>query len=318
MQSLSFIRYIAFVVLLLAIRQVAAQQGQALHIVKGKKVTLRADTEHALSYIWFRDGQPINGAHDQRIIVTEGGRYTVIALGEECYSDLSESVEIIVDPLGEDVQVDLEIRNLPDRNRMIVSQEFNYQLLVLNNSSSTATDVIVTFVLPRQLKYLGLGDKNVSDISYNARTHELSWRLPKLDAGESASQWIRVEGQGSGQAITTAEVKSGQADINPEDNIAQSTVEIVTLFVPNVFTPNGDGKNDTFEIAGLDLFKANKLIIFNRFGNEVFRAENYQNNWRGDGLLEGTYFYYLEIEDWTGTVHRDRGYVLLMRTEIRN
>ncbi len=318
MQGLSFMRHIVFVVLWLVAGQAMAQQGQALRIVKGKKVTLRADAEHGLSYIWFRNGQPINGAHDQRIIVTEGGKYTVIALGEECHSDPSDFVEIIVDPLGEDVQVDLEIRNLPDRNRTIVSQEFNYQLLVLNNSSSTATDVTVTFVLPRQLKYLGVTNESAVDISYNARTNELSWRLPKLDGGEAASQWIRVQGQGTGQVITTAKVTGRQEDINLDNNTSQSTVEIVTLFVPNVFTPNDDGTNDTFAIEGLELFKSNKLIIFNRFGNEVFSAENYQNNWRGDGLLEGTYFYYLEIEDSTGAVYRDKGYVMLIRTEARN
>ena len=60
------------------------------------------------------------------------------------------------------------------------------------------------------------------------------------------------------------------------------------LNIPNVFTPNGDGNNDTFEIRGLDLFAENDIIIVNRWGNEVFKQTNYKNTWTGEGLNEGT------------------------------
>jgi gliding motility-associated-like protein len=314
MQGLSFIRRsIVFVVLLLAFGQVSAQQGQTLRIVKGKKVTLRADADHALSYIWFINGEAINGQHEQRIIVTEGGVYTVIALGDGCNSDMSDPVEIIVDPFAEEVEVDLEIRNLPDRDQAMVAQEFNFQLLVLNNSSIAADEVVVTFVLPTSLTYLGLGSGEAADVNYNAVKNELTWKIPKLEAGESMSQWIRVRGEVSGQVMTTARVSSAQTDHNLANNEAQAAVDIITLFVPNVFTPNGDGVNDTFEIIGIETFKTKKLYVFNRLGNEVYRSEDYQNDWTGNGLNEGTYFYYLELTDWTGKVHQDKGYVLLVR-----
>jgi hypothetical protein len=260
MQGLSFIRRsIVFVVLLLAFGQVSAQQGQTLRIVKGKKVTLRADADHALSYIWFINGEAINGQHEQRIIVTEGGVYTVIALGDGCNSDMSDPVEIIVDPFAEEVEVDLEIRNLPDRDQAMVAQEFNFQLLVLNNSSIAADEVVVTFVLPTSLTYLGLGSGEAADVNYNAVKNELTWKIPKLEAGESMSQWIRVRGEVSGQVMTTARVSSAQTDHNLANNEAQAAVDIITLFVPNVFTPNGDGVNDTFEIIGIETFKTKKL-----------------------------------------------------------
>ncbi|HMR19390.1 MAG TPA: gliding motility-associated C-terminal domain-containing protein [Sphingobacterium sp.] len=299
--------------LLLAIGQVAAQQGQTLRIVKGKKVTLRADAEQALSYIWFHNGIAVAGLHDSRIVVTEGGVYTVLALGDGCDSELSDPVEIIVDPEAEDVQVDIEIRNLPDRQQAMVSQEFNFQLLALNNSDIHADEVVVTFNLPKQLVYLGVAFDGNGDMEHNAEKNELTWKIPKLNANESISRWIRVQGDRSGEAITIARVSSRQRDRNLVNNEARATVEIVTLFVPNVITPNGDGRNDTFKIAGLESFMSKKLLVFNRFGNEVYRSEDYQNDWNGEGLNEGTYFYYLELVDWTGNVHHDRGYVLLAR-----
>lgn len=69
------------------------------------------------------------------------------------------------------------------------------------------------------------------------------------------------------------------------------------IFIPNLFTPNGDGVNDVFEIRGLDLFYSNDLAVVNRWGNEVYKSNNYQNNWAGTGLSEGTYFYKLSIKE---------------------
>jgi gliding motility-associated-like protein len=74
--------------------------------------------------------------------------------------------------------------------------------------------------------------------------------------------------------------------------------ELVEAF--NGFSPNGDGINDQFRFIGLEDFPNNTLTIYNRWGNEVFEADNYQNDWEGtfDGkiLIDGTYFWTLEIE----------------------
>lgn len=104
---------------------------------------------------------------------------------------------------------------------------------------------------------------------------------------------------------------------NLSDNGAYYTKLAVsgsTLFIPNLFTPNGDGNNDTFEIRGLELFAENDLVIVNRWGNEVFRAENYRNTWTGEGLNEGTYYYVLRIKDGiSGEWQVFKGYLTLIR-----
>ncbi|MEO5602856.1 MAG: gliding motility-associated C-terminal domain-containing protein [Cyclobacteriaceae bacterium] len=69
------------------------------------------------------------------------------------------------------------------------------------------------------------------------------------------------------------------------------------IFIPNVFTPNGDGSNDVFFIRNLPtLPSANELIVSNRWGKQVFVSENYQNNWDGEGIVDGIYFYRLMVE----------------------
>jgi gliding motility-associated-like protein len=84
--------------------------------------------------------------------------------------------------------------------------------------------------------------------------------------------------------------------------------------IPEIFTPNGDFKNDEFVIPGLDAYPGAKLQVFNRWGNEVYSANPYKNDWNGtpnasgktgSGKLPvGTYFYILELGDTNSSIYR--------------
>jgi len=66
------------------------------------------------------------------------------------------------------------------------------------------------------------------------------------------------------------------------------TVEVdvdCEIVVPNVFSPNNDGMNDRFEIEGIRS-KTNTVRIYNRWGQKVFEANNYKNQWDGDRQLD--------------------------------
>ncbi|MDJ1484196.1 gliding motility-associated C-terminal domain-containing protein [Cytophagaceae bacterium YF14B1] len=65
------------------------------------------------------------------------------------------------------------------------------------------------------------------------------------------------------------------------------------FFIPNVITPNGDGKNDVFAFRGLKRAGWN-LQICNRWGEIIYRSTNYQQDWTAEGLLSGMYYYRLE------------------------
>ncbi|UYQ95456.1 gliding motility-associated C-terminal domain-containing protein [Chitinophaga horti] len=99
-------------------------------------------------------------------------------------------------------------------------------------------------------------------------------------------------------------------------NIATVRINIVAVDVqiPTLFTPNGDGRNDAFEIRGLNQYAENELIMMNRWGNEVYRQKNYQQNWRGNGLSEGTYYYLLRVKKNNSSAWQVlTGYTTLMR-----
>jgi len=107
--------------------------------------------------------------------------------------------------------------------------------------------------------------------------------------------------------------------INTNVNGCTDTVvlNVVTssIIIPNVFTPNNDGKNDFFVITGLGAYPGSQLFIYNRWGNEVYHSDNYLNNWDGSGLAEGTYYYLLNRKDHDGTMTVFKGWVFLKRTK---
>ena len=75
------------------------------------------------------------------------------------------------------------------------------------------------------------------------------------------------------------------------------------LYLPNAFSPNGDGINETFEVINLP--RGSKLQVWNRWGNMAFQSTDYQNNWRAEGLPEGVYVFRLVTADgraYTGSV----------------
>ncbi|MBW4890293.1 gliding motility-associated C-terminal domain-containing protein [Mucilaginibacter sp. HMF5004] len=83
--------------------------------------------------------------------------------------------------------------------------------------------------------------------------------------------------------------------------------------IPNIITPNGDGKNDVLEIAGISSYPNSELLIFNRWGAEVYRSENYLNTWNGSGLAEGTYYYIFNRKEASGGTTTFKGWVYLKR-----
>jgi len=95
----------------------------------------------------------------------------------------------------------------------------------------------------------------------------------------------------------------------------QTFVKVLKVpVVPNTFTPNGDGINDTWEIKYLNEYPNVTVEIFNRYGTKVFFSNGYPKPWdgqtNGNGLPVGTYYYIISPNSGRKPI---AGYVTIIR-----
>ncbi len=93
------------------------------------------------------------------------------------------------------------------------------------------------------------------------------------------------------------------------------TVQVMEqLYVPNAFTPNGDGKNDVWRIPHLDPLLGAEVRIYNRYGQQVYRTKGTDVTWNGifknQPLPSGTYIYIIQMKKGEPPL---RGFVNLLR-----
>ncbi len=121
-----------------------------------------------------------------------------------------------------------------------------------------------------------------------------------------------------GSQILFYQIRAVSNDATPRESVSNLyRVQLeVLIFLPNAFTPNGDGLNDFFEAKGL-FFQSFSMKIFNRWGELIFVSDNADVGWDGtfNGKLmpEATYVYRVDVTDFTGMKSSRSGGVLLLR-----
>ena len=118
-------------------------------------------------------------------------------------------------------------------------------------------------------------------------------RLPyTTNAYQFANEHYQLEWWHKGPLIGGLYIARSQTAACQQVDSIQVTVMDCPGKIPNVFTPNHDGLNDEFFIEGISLTPW-QLKIYNRWGSCVYKSDAYQNDWQGEGLVTGTYYYQL-------------------------
>lgn len=242
--------------------------------------------------------------------------FTIIGSSNIDTNPADDTSCVIVTPVS---LVDLELVKQVNDNRPTAGDEIEFLIRLINKGPSIATGVTVEDVLPTGYEFVS---SSASIGSYDASTS--IWDVDMVQVAVEEDLTIVVKVKSTGEWDNTAQVETcNEQDVdstpgndNPDED-DQDTVEVevdVDFFIPEEFTPNGDGLNDTFEITNLSVLYPNfKIVIVNRWGNKVFAYKHSGDSnvepvwWNGysDGgvnlgsgdVPDGTYFYTIEFNN---------------------
>ncbi|HMX39562.1 MAG TPA: HYR domain-containing protein, partial [Saprospiraceae bacterium] len=147
-------------------------------------------------------------------------------------------------------------------------------------------------------------DVLINDV-YNPADYKVTLMTPQTGLSQQSAgggNFIYTSGQISGKVPFMYRICSVACPTLCDDATANITIrETDCSFVPNIITPNGDTENDVLVIpclANSTLFRSNSIVIYNQWGDKVYEAAPYQNDWGGTlnnepgkNLPDGTYFF---------------------------
>lgn len=153
-----------------------------------------------------------------------------------------------------------------------------------------------------------------NDLSVDASTWTWSFGDSAGSISTDPSPAFTFPGEGCYPVSLVVMNDAGCADSTQQEVCVVGTGELV---VPNIFTPNNDGRNDVFRITGGNLTSL-EVHIFNRWGQQVALLQRLNQVWdgrspAGEVLSEGTYFYTLRAQDKEGKSYDLSGSVTLVR-----
>lgn len=192
----------------------------------------------------------------------------------------------------------------------------------LNNTETSLTNLNENYYWAIN-KFYGVSEANVNFYPFQSDAeNEFS----------SLAKWSSIEGIWKKENFNLIAPNTPKPEFNAPDLLVKSTNVLtyeddiytlaeVNLRFPQVITPNDDGLNETLFIENLDLYPANSIQIYNRWGEQIYSAVPYNNDWsgknesstskiQGNTLQEDTYFYILDLGDGSDPIKK---YVELIR-----
>ncbi|HZV69044.1 MAG TPA: gliding motility-associated C-terminal domain-containing protein [Saprospiraceae bacterium] len=193
-------------------------------------------------------------------------------------------------------------------------------------------DTTITIVDPPEITIdlgldieLVLGDDAVVQASTNLPADKIDTLIWKPDAIVDCFDFSCLEGTvHTFNTITLTATLVALSGCEVSDELTIRVIKHRRLYIPTVFSPNGDGFNDVFFISGDDrqIVQVKKFLIVNRWGDVMHEATDFHpndetkgwdGNYKADKLNPGVFVYVAEVEFIDGEVVRYTGDVTLVR-----
>ncbi|SHK16602.1 DUF7948 domain-containing protein [Hymenobacter psychrotolerans] len=188
-----------------------------------------------------------------------------------------------------------------------------FYILTANNVNGgcTAKDTVVVNVAPRPrvtatastLNELAGTPVNFTASATGGTVSSYTWDFGDGTTGTGATTSHTYSNPGPNGTTYQVRLTSRSGPNGGCEEVQNLAVFVRGVEKPNIITPNGDGKNDTFR--PFLTFQPVNIQIFNRWGKKVFEQSNYTDGWGKNNVPGGVYYYLLESstgESWKGWV----------------
>ncbi len=250
--------------------------------------TITVTVQNASDSYSFDNGVSFQASNIKSGLVA--GSYNVIikSIGG-CSSGLKNTIVNVAPDCN---NIDLKVVETVNATIAIVGQPVVFTIVATNNGPDNATGSLVTVKLPDGYTLVS----NTSTIgTYDSTTGV--WTIGSLNNGQSETLTIIATVNSSGNYVLTSIIQCNEVEVTLVNNISSGEIVPTDLFIPDGYTPNGDGYNDKFVIKHAVSVKI-EIEIYNRWGNLVYQNIDYQNDWDGKGsgnllgkdLPGGTYY----------------------------
>jgi gliding motility-associated-like protein len=189
-------------------------------------------------------------------------------------------------------------------------------IVTVANGQCTATDTVTVNVMPAPVVDLGpditIEKGTQVTLTANTSANNFTWN-PSTNLSCSNCQTVTVTPDST---ITYQVIVTDNNGCANSDFITIFVVGRFAIYVPNVFTPNGDLHNNIFYVYGENIMDFT-LSIYNRWGEKIFESKDMAQGWdgtyKGVPLPMGTYIYLVEFTGEAGGPEMRAGKVSLIR-----
>jgi gliding motility-associated-like protein len=275
------------------------------------------------SYLWN------TGAKTPSILIHQQGIYTAIA---------TDSADCVANDTF-DIKTDTVVSALPKNfflcvnNSTVIDAGSGFQSYLWSNDSTTE---IININSPG-IYWVTVSDSNncfgtdsikvvsvpLPDNFLSADSVKCFYSNITLQPNNSFSKYLWSTGATSSSinimepGVYSLQVTDGYGCVG-EDSISISDSACKEYFyIPNAFTPNGDGKNDIFKPAFAGAVTEYNFIVYNRWGQKIFSSNNVADGWdgtvNGQPQPSGTYVWFCSYQLYQRTSMTQKGTVVLIR-----
>ena len=270
----------------------SAPQFNVEHFCEWSKPTVMEIDIGVADIIWFSEKE-LQTSLPANTPLVDGVTY----YGSSMASGMHYQVEVHLDAC-----LDVALEKSVDVVEAGIGTQASFTIVVSNLGNVTGKNLIIKEQLPDGYLY---EDHQLSSGRYSSVSG--LWELAELAPQASEELKLRTRLQEGRNYVNTAElIQSEPEDFVIDNNAASARVDPTCLRVFDLFSPNNDGKNDTFVIQCIEQYPNNTLKVFDNNGALVYSKEGYDNSWNGYSNSQwtlnrskpvpaGVYFYILDL-----------------------